>query len=70
MHPAEEYDILRAGKKDLSALPVTADGWPLHPGGGLLPPQQEGGGAYGDVFGAASVLSGDHRHLQPVFTGT
>ena len=62
--------MLAAGKNHLSALPVTAGGWPLHPGGDFLPPPTKGGGAHADIFGAVSVLSGYHWHLRPVPTGT
>ncbi len=37
--------MLATGKNDLSALPVTVGGWPLHPGGDFLPPPMKGGGA-------------------------
>ena len=67
---AESCVMLESGKNYLSALPVTVDGQPLHSGGDFLPSPMKGGGAHVDIFGAVSVLSGYHRHLQPVFTGT
>lgn len=60
--------MLVAGKKYLSALPVTVDGWPLHHGGDFLPPLMKGGGAC-EYIRSLTALFGHHRHLQPVYAG-
>ena len=53
--------MLATGKNDLSALPVTVGGWPLHPGGDFLPPLRKEGVpmlTYSELFQFCLVVIG------------
>ncbi len=54
--------MLTTGKNHLSALPVTVDGWPLHPGEGLLSLSDERRGmpvlTYSEFFQFCLVIIG------------